>query len=149
MVSISVEQCLESWLQVGPAHTQVCPHCRTEGFRYIKSLPMMRRINDLRIVCPLRSLGCEETLPLWQVNDHLSSCGCMMVHCSNNCGEMVYRKDLNNHLQGCSYRPIRCQECSDITESHMTEESTTPHSTHVCFSWTSEDHPPHTTLHNR
>ena len=99
---------------------------------------MTRRINGLRVACPLERLGCKQTFPHRQVNDHLGTCGFMLVHCSSNCGEMVYRKDLNDHLQQCLCRPIRQQEHSDITEDHMTEESSTPHSTHVHFSWTTE-----------
>ena len=99
---------------------------------------MTRRINGLRVACPLERLGCKQTFPHRQVSDHLGTCGFMLVHCSNSCGEMVYRKNLNDHLQECLCRPIRQQEHSDITEDHMTEESSKPDLTNLHFSWTTE-----------
>lgn len=131
--------CLKNWFDVNQNTTQTCPHCRAEGFQYIKSLPMSRKIDELRILCPLYSLGCSEELRLKSLEDHLKICGHLMIQCPNRCGEVIFRKDLSEHLQDCSQHPIELQLCSDNIEIETgTNQSADTYTVRVEFSWSSD-----------
>ncbi len=124
--------CLDSWFDVGQG--EICPHCRNKDFKYIKSLPMIRKINELNILCPLQSLGCTDVFRLDILNDHLRICDFLLVHCPNMCGEMLFRKDAQEHLVECSQRPIRSQRQGDIIDN----EGSTDRRVTVQFSWSSD-----------
>ena len=134
--------CLDSWFDVGQG--EICPHCREKEFKYIKSLPMIRKINELNILCPIQSLGCTEVLRLDTLNDHLKICDFILVHCPNRCGEMLFRKDAQEHLMECSQCPIRSQRQGDVIDN----ERSTDQRVTVQFSWSSDTslHTPSFTL---
>ncbi len=106
------KKCLENWFKL--ALVLICPHCRTEGFKHIRSLPMLRMINGLTISCPMSRLGCPEVFRKDGLNEHLKICKYILVHCSNKCGEMVYRKDVEKHLLECTIK-MQCYN----TQSHI------------------------------
>ena len=121
--------CLENWFETGPGQkrTKTCPHCRSEEFVYIKSLPLKRKISSLEIYCPNHAKGCREQFSLGVLENHLATCSFVYVECTNKCGVVLLRKDLQEHCQKtCPNRKVKCQHCGmsgiheQITGFHLT-----------------------------
>ncbi len=105
------EECLQNWLQRHGQRT--CPHCRAQGFNYIKSLPMERAIDSLKIYCPNSSKGCDKIPTLGECNQHLEKCLFVEISCTKKCGERMFRKELLDHEDNkCPNRLIQCQYCT-------------------------------------
>ena len=106
--------CLENWFETRPGQrrTKTCPHCRSEEFVYIKSLPLKRKISNLEIYCPKRAKGCGEKFSLGVLGTHLATCSFVYVECTNKCGVALLQKDLQEHCQNtCPNRIVKCQHC--------------------------------------
>ena len=76
----------------------------------------MRKVNELMICCTNHREGCGWAGKLGGLKIHLDSnegCGYVEVTCTNEeCWEIMYRKDLQTHLQEfCYYRPYECEHC--------------------------------------
>ncbi len=119
------EQCLQNWLQTQGQRT--CPHCRAQCFNYIKSLPMKRAIDSLKIYCPNRSKGCDKIITLGERNQHSKKCLFVEISCTKKCGERMLRKELQDHEDRCPNRLVLCKYCNtkgmykEITKSHLDE----------------------------
>ncbi len=82
---------------------------------------------SLNIYCPNRSKGCNKTTTLGECNQHLENCLFVEVSCTNDCGERMLRKELQDHEDNnCPNRLVLCQYCEregmqkDVTaESHL------------------------------
>ena len=121
--------CLENWFETGPGQkrTKTCPHCRSEEFVYIKSLPLKRKISNLEIYCPNRATGCGKQFSLGDLGSHLATCSFVYVFCTKKCGVSLLRNDLQEHCQKtCPNRKVKCQHCGmsgiheQITGFHLT-----------------------------
>jgi hypothetical protein len=67
----------------------------------------------LKVKCCFHSNGCSEEMPLFQLSSHLLSCRFKEVLCPNEmCNVSVLRGELNDHVQVCLYRSVRCQDCN-------------------------------------
>ena len=117
------KNCLENWFK----RARNCPHCRKVNFKYIKNRPLEREINDLDIYCLNRNHGCDKVLPRGTLDKHLTTCEFAEVPCTNECGVILLRKDLQQHCQHtCPQRKIQCHLCGeigthkDITTTHQT-----------------------------
>ncbi len=121
------EECLQNWLQTQGQRT--CPHCRAQGFNYIKSLPMKRAIDSSKIYCLNRSKGCDKIITLSECNQHLEKCLFVEVSCTKKCGERMLQKELQDHEDNkCPNRLVLCQYCKTevmhkeiIANSHLDE----------------------------
>ena len=51
-----------------------CPHCRSETFTHIRSLPLKRKIDDVEVYCPNQQGGCKEIMKLGVLDDHKWIC---------------------------------------------------------------------------
>jgi len=121
--------CLEHWFKAQKKTT--CPHCRQKKFKHILSKPLKREIDELEIQCIKQGVGCQWMGELSSLQAHLNSdkgCEYADVQCSNNCGAMMMRKELEAHLaQQCPLRKIQCQYChyedtyQTITTQHYDE----------------------------
>ena len=92
----------------------------------------IRKVNELMIYCTNHREGCGWVGELGGLKIHLDSnegCGYVKVTCTNEeCWEMIYRKDLQTHLQEfCCYRPYECEHCGHkdtykaVTVHHYSE----------------------------
>ena len=84
-----------------------------------------REINSLHIYCTNKQKGCEWQGKLNDINSHLgNSDGCQFeeVKCSNECGKMIQRQYLTNHVETeCPRRKVNCQYCHDTGEHQFIE----------------------------
>ena len=94
------------------SHNQ-CPMCYSEKFEAFPDTQADERIQALMVYCPNKDAGCSWVGKLSQVNEHCNSdhLGCIFqeVKCPSNCGTLLQRKYLENHLvTDC---PCCCQYC--------------------------------------
>ena len=115
--------CLEQTLpNVNPNY---CPICRKEGFVSYPNLQLDREIKSLLIYCTNKEKGCEWHGGLYDVGNHLGNCdGCQFeeVNCSNQCGKIMQRQYMANHIEiECPNRKSECQHCHDTGEYEFIE----------------------------
>ena len=92
---------------------------------------LKREVDALEIRCTKQKVGCQWVGELSSLQAHLSSdegCEYADVQCSNKCGAMIMRRELEAHLaQQCPLRKIKCQYCNHkdtylaITTQHCNE----------------------------
>ena len=98
--------CLERWFE--RQGRKICPHCRSESFSHILSLPLKRKVDSLQVYCTYKKNGCDKMTTVGQLNLHTNGCGFVPVACTQNCGEVVLRKDLEQHCSiVCWQRKIK------------------------------------------
>ena len=104
------QACLEQWFE--KQAKKECPHCRSETFTHMRSLPLKRKIDDLEVYCPNQKEGCKEITKLGVLDAHRHVCGSAKVICTQECGELILRKDLIQHCNDkCPKRKIKCKFC--------------------------------------
>ena len=92
-----------------------CPHCRQNNFHHIRYLPFKREIDGLKVVCPRKSSGCNVHVAYGNRVDHDKTCGYIRVPCTNKCGKIVFKKDLQSHTRNdCTLRQTACKACGKI-----------------------------------
>lgn len=91
-----------------------CPLCQEKDFSTMLNKSISRRVKDLTIRCPNKSLGCEWAGAIRDVELHLDredGCGYMAINC-DQCCESFTRITLAIHQQQhCPYRPYCCEYC--------------------------------------
>ena len=91
---------------------------------------LVRKVNELKVKCPNRQLGCEWIGELKEVRHHVDiergDCDFVDVLCDYGCGEEIKRCSLAEHKTGtCPARPYTCEHCGlkgkweSITSAHM------------------------------
>ena len=123
------ESCLKYWFRKQKKTT--CPHCRHDNFNHMLNKALKREVDELEILCIKQEVGCQWVGELSSLQTHLNSdegCEYADVQCSNKCGAMMMRKELEAHLaQQCPLRKIQCQYChyedtyQTITTQHYDE----------------------------
>ena len=107
------QACLEQWFE--KQTKKECPHCRSETFTHIRSLPLKRKIDELEFYCPNQQGGCKEIMKLGALDDHKNVCGFAKVTCTQGCGKLILRKDLTQHCNNeCPKRKIKCKFCGSV-----------------------------------
>ena len=103
--------CLENWFSQNRGR-KTCPQCRATNFNHMIYKPLQRQINELEVYCTNRSNGCQATMQLSNLDNHLNICQYCILACPNNCGTSVMRKDLDAHLNNwCQLRRVGCSYC--------------------------------------
>ena len=115
------KSCLDNWLVTSGANR--CPVCSKKVARDSNTHPnyhIEREVSGLHIYCTNKEKGCEWQGELNNINNHLgNSDGCQFeeVKCSNECGKMIERRYLTNHVETeCPRRKVNCQYCHDTVE---------------------------------
>ena len=107
------ESCLQLWFKKQKKTT--CPHCRHDNFIHILNKALKREVDELEIQCTKQKMGCQWVGELKSIQTHLDSdkgCGYVEMQCSNKCGAMMKRKELEAHIaQQCPLRKTQCQYC--------------------------------------
>ena len=80
---------------------------------YCRDKRMKRAIDSLKIYCPNRSKRCDKITTLSTCNQHLEKCLFVEVSCTMKCGEIMLRKELQDHEDNkCPNRLVLCQYCN-------------------------------------
>ena len=121
--------CLDCYLKSEVISHSSCPYCREENFQSVPDKKTARYVLNLQVYCPNRSQGCDWVGELKSLEDH-SSNGCLFIKvcCSNQCGVIIQRRLLRDHLKlECELRQVKCQYCDSegsyqwINSSHQQE----------------------------
>ena len=76
-------------------------------------------VNKLEIQCPLVD-KCNWVGVLDQAESHVQKCVNFRVSCDLNCGNIIKRKDINDHVRNkCIYRVVSCQYCNENMRFHL------------------------------
>ena len=117
------KSCLDQWQK--KAGNMKCPVCRKQEGGFHPNYPIEREIKSLHVYCTNKEKGCKWKGELNDINNHLgNSRGCRFeeVKCSNECGKMIQRRYLTNHVETvCPRRKINCQYCHDTGEHQFIE----------------------------
>lgn len=107
-----------------------CPVCRTEltNAQFFPNNALKREVLNLKIRCNLHKEGCGWVAELSQREAHIPTCLFVTVPCSNQCGEWIRRKDVEDHLsKECKLRDVTCPHCHEVMKfpdlNHHEEES--------------------------
>ena len=84
-----------------------------------------REIKKLHVYCCNKEQGCDWKGELSNIENHLENVnGCLFegISCPNNCGEMIERQFLTNHVRNeCPRCKVNCQYCHDTGEYQFIE----------------------------
>ena len=115
-----------------------CPLCNKPGFTTVANLRLKRDLNESRVYCPHRHIGCEWIGKLGKRDEHLNSdpqperrlegCQFAVIECLH-CKEGICRDEIAGHqLERCPQRPYTCECCleynstfEDVVHSHPAE----------------------------
>ena len=95
--------------------SQPCPLCKETPFTTFLNKSLQRKVNELKIRCPLSEDGCTWTGTVGEAANHLDpsngNCEYVEVKCSL-CSEEIQRKNILNHIRAeCVKRPFTCAHC--------------------------------------
>ena len=110
---------------------QPCPMCKEPNLNTVPDKFFKRKVNELKVRCPNKSLGCKWVGELGNLNRHLSQnsvkgeCQFVAVACPYSCGDGFQRRQLEGHkVNDCPNRPFTCRYCNHndtyikITDEH-------------------------------
>ena len=97
---------------------QPCPVCKETNLNTVPDKFFKRKVNELKVRCPNKSLGCEWVGELCSLDRHLSQnsvegeCQFVTVACPHSCCDSFQRRQLKGHKANvCPNRPFTCQYC--------------------------------------
>ncbi|KAL4219806.1 hypothetical protein ACF0H5_020218 [Mactra antiquata] len=98
-----------------------CPVDNTT-FNYLEEIfpdiATRREILSLEVYCNQHENGCSWTGELRNYEDHGRSCNYVEVECEYGCEvRTIRRMNLEEHLNNCPSRPVRCVHCNCLTTS--------------------------------
>ncbi|XP_065885284.1 TNF receptor-associated factor 4-like [Dysidea avara] len=103
----------------------VCPVCRAEEFMAYINKQLDRELKSLHVMCSNKESGCEWQGVLNDIKYHLENIdGCLYenVKCFNQCGEILQRRYLINHVEAeCPRRKVNCKYCHILREHQFIE----------------------------
>ena len=95
-----------------------CPMCRCESFNSVANKQNERAIKNLHVFCTNKDKGCDWQGEVNHITSHLgNSSGCQFeeIKCSNDCGLVLQRQHLSNHVDNeCPCREVHCKYCSMV-----------------------------------
>ena len=98
---------------------QPCPMCKEPNLKTVPDKFFKRKVNELKVCCPNKSLGCEWVGELGSLDRHLNQnsvegeCQFVTVACSYSCGDDLQRCQLEEHrAKDCPNRPFTCKYCN-------------------------------------
>ena len=123
---IMCKPCLDEYARSIAPSACICPVCRKEGLATYPNFQLDREIRCLHVYCINKERGCEWQGEVNYVKDHLiNSNGCQFykVECTNNCGQMIERRNLATHTDTeCPRRKVNCEYCYNITLEYQLME---------------------------
>lgn len=114
----------QSCLAKATTTANLCIACENP-FTTIKDKRIHQIVQQLCIICPYKPKGCKWEGQLLDIENHLrNNEGCQFKDekCYNNCGEVLQRQYLTNHVENeCLRRKIECQNCNITGECQFIE----------------------------
>ena len=108
-----------------PSLLNACPICRDEEFKTFRNKAIDREIKGFHIHCTNREKGCKWQGELNDISNHLTSnvsCWFEELQCSNECGKMIERQYLTDHVETeCSRHTVNYLHCHDTGEHQFIE----------------------------
>jgi len=109
-----------------------CPFCKHESFNCFRDINMGRRVDDRKVYCTNKELGCPWLGEHRNLVSHLKpdkvdgSCDFVVVKCPNTgCTQELQRRKLTLHIKECQYRLVTCNTCKrsmtvlDMNNKHI------------------------------
>ena len=98
-----------------------CPTCDdNEFFTTFSNKLSDREIKKLLIWCMNNEKGCGWRDELANLENHLQECDFQEIKCRQNCGVMIERSKMDDHLKNeCHYRRVECEYCNLNGEYHV------------------------------
>lgn len=134
--------CLYEWQQMEKAaddSKRSCLLCHTSHLEFVVDHDLQRRMKGAVVLCRNKPLGCSWSGRLAELGIHLQSedgCPYVSIRCPQNCGKLLSRKSVTEHLLAdCILTWRKCEHCSDLVEEQSLEEhvkSSCPSYTLVC-----------------
>ena len=97
---------------------QPCPVCKESNLNTMPDKYFKRRVNEFKVRCPNKRLGCEWVGELGSLDRHLSQnsvqgkCRFVTVACPYSCGDSFLQCQLQGHkAKKCPNRPFTCLYC--------------------------------------
>ena len=97
---------------------QPCPMCKERNLNTVPDKYFKRKVNEFKVRCQNKSLGCEWVGELCSLDRHLSQnsvegeCQFVTVACPYTCSDSFQRCQLEGHkANDCPSRPFTCQYC--------------------------------------
>ncbi|XP_065837618.1 TNF receptor-associated factor 6-B-like isoform X2 [Oscarella lobularis] len=119
------KSCLSKLQTVGGGTVQCCQCRRELYDALSQTFPAndcKRKILSLKVRCRQREDGCDWVGELRRVETHQTECRAVTVACENACGESVPRWQIDDHLeQTCSKRFIECPYCKKKVRADQIE----------------------------
>ncbi len=118
------------------ASKRPCPNCNDREVTSFPDIGLRQKLYVSKVHCSYEKKGCQWTGELGQLDEHLNTDplqektleGCQFVElvCTNDCGDQMQRKDIENHQNDhCPNRPFNCEHCcvykatyNDVTQTH-------------------------------
>ena len=117
--NVFCKSCLEELKSKGQQF--ICPICRHDlTNNYFNDRRADLEINSLQIYCTNKKESndnntCQWTGNLKDIEDHLKVCPYQLIDCTNKCGEILQRQNLQHHLNNeCLKRQVSCQYCQTV-----------------------------------
>ena len=124
--------CLDGYLKSEVIIHSSCPYCCEENFQSVPDRKTARHVLSLQVFCPNKSQGCSWVGELRSMDDHLnknsttSNIGCLFteVCCSNECGVVIQRRLLEDHIKlECELRQVKCEYCGSTGSYQLSNGS--------------------------
>ena len=136
------QPCIDPLCKPSPPNSQSvcvsqrpCPICQEPRFSVMLHKGLMREVNELKVFCANRNLGCGWSGELGSLRKHLDpssavfsgsasgppgGCQYEVVSCSVGCGERIQRRLLSFHEgEQCPRRPVTCSFCGKYKSFHF------------------------------
>jgi len=89
---------------------RLCPNCRKVPVWNV-NVPIRRLIDNMPSKCD--NVGCTYRTTHGELKVHLQKCGYVVIKCKNQgCSSSFPRSFEQQHEQGCKFRNVLCQSCS-------------------------------------
>ena len=99
----------------------VCEVCKM-GEDSIPMVKARKNIPKLKAKCPLLKRGCVWKGILGEIDAHLDGCTEFILNCSNLCGVLLKRFELQNHCENeCQLRIVKCKYCGATIQYKVLE----------------------------
>ena len=121
---IFCKSCLDHDKKAAATTNNACKTCGKK-FETFPDRAVDNEIQELHVHCTNKVKGCMWKCKLKNINNHLGynkNCQFEEVMCPNECGKMMERRHLTNHLKtACPRRKVNCKYCHDTGEHQFIE----------------------------
>ena len=109
-----------------------CPLCKEADLKTLPDKFFKRKVNQLKVRCPNKSVGCPWVGELGGRERHLSlgsaqgECKFVEIACTYSCGRAIHRQLVATHIASCPERPFKCPTVAIAVPFSKSPVSTSP-----------------------